>query len=328
LSQATKILRAASAAELYGVGPDDVTLAATPLYHSLAQRLVLLPLVTGGTAVLMEHFTPASWLDSVSRHKISFSIAVSSQLRQLLGRLDSAELGSLRCLVSSSALLDDETKAQLLSRLRCDFHECYGASEVAIATNLTAEAARHKLGSVGTAIPGASVVILGADGNLAESGVPGEILCRTPMAFSGYYLQPETTAAAMWGDYFRTGDLGRLDEDGFLTFLGRIKDIVITGGVNIYPKDVEDVVLLHPAVLECAVIALPSVELGEVVGVVLVWRDPTSAPPLRELGRLCMTHLADFQQPRQFFVLPELPRNAMGKLDKPALRRQYSTPPG
>lgn len=329
LSQHTKILRAAAAAELYGVTADDVTLAATPLYHSLAQRLVLMPLIMGGTSIVMEHFTPGNWISCVRQHGVTFSIAVSSQLKQILSVLvaGNGTLPSLRCLVSSSALLDDETKSKLLGYLSCDFHECYGASEVAIASNLSPQGAAHKLGSVGTAIPGTELLILGENGQPAPTGMPGEILCRTPMLFSGYYAQPDTTSAAMWGKYFRTGDLGKMDEDGFLFFLGRIKDIIISGGVNIYPKDIEDVISSHQAVKECAVIPLLDEQLGETVAAVVSFHEPDAPPELRELQRLCMARLGDFQQPRRFFCVNELPRNAMGKLDRPALRQKYSTNP-
>lgn len=327
LSQHTKLLRAAAAAALYGVREGDVTLAATPLYHSLAQRLVLLPLTTGGTSVVMEHFTPAAWIDAVRAQGVTFSIAVSSQLKQILDAVVDGKvlLPSLRCLVSSSALLDEDTKARLLTHLHCAFHECYGASEIAIATNLSPEAAARKLGSVGQAIPDTEVMILGEDGQPAPPDTPGEIVCRTPMLFSGYHAQPATTAAAMWGDYFRTGDRGKMDDEGFLYFLGRIKDIIICGGVNIDPKDIEDVVSRHPAVKECAAIPLLDEQLGEVVGVVVAFHDPAAAPDIRDLQRLCMQRLGDFQQPRRFYVVPALPRNALGKLDKPALRQAYTT---
>lgn len=144
------------------------------------------------------------------------------------------------------------------------------------------------------------------------------------MLFSGYYAQPDTTAAAMWGEHFRTGDLGKMDKDGFLYFLGRIKDIIITGGVNIYPKDIEDVIVAHPAVKECAVIPLLDEQLGEVPGAVVSFHDPDSRHDIRELQRLCMSRLGDFQQPRRFFIVRELPKNAMGKLDRPSLRKAYS----
>lgn len=326
LSQRTKLMRATAAAELYGVSADDVTLAATPLYHSLAQRLVLMPLISGGTSIVMAHFSPATWIAEVRRHGVTFSIAVSSQLRQILDVLIAGKetLPSLRCLVSSSALLDDATKARLLAHLPCEFHECYGASEIAIATNLSPGDASRKLGSVGTAIPGTDVLILDENGLLVPPNTPGEIVCRTTMLFSGYYAQPAATEAAMRGHYFRTGDLGMMDSDGFLYFLGRTKDIIICGGINIYPKDIEDVIATHPSVKECAAIPLPDEQLGEVVGVVVAVHAPDAPPAPRDLQRLCMQRLGDFQQPRRFFIVSELPRNAMGKLDKPALRQAYS----
>lgn len=326
LSQHTKILRADAAVELYGATADDVTLAATPLYHSLAQRLVLMSLISGRTSVVMTHFTSATWITTVRQHSVSVAIAVSSQLKLILAALayNNEMLLSLRCLVSSSSLLDSETKAKFLAHFSCEFHECYGASEIAIATNLSPEDASHKFGSVGTAAPGVDVLILDEYGQPAPCGCPGEILCRTPMLFSGYYSQHDTTAASMWGEYFRTGDLGKMDVDGYLFFLGRIKDIIITGGVNIYPKDIEDVISSHPTVSECAAIPLWDDQLGEVVGVVIAFHGSDNPPELRELQRLCMQRLGDFQQPRRFFVVQALPKNALGKLDKPALVQAYS----
>ena len=326
LSQETKQLRIQSAVELYGATDQDVTMAATPLYHSLAQRLVLLPLTTGGTSVLLTHFTPSLWMDAAARHQVSFTIAVSSQLKQILGLLETSatSLPAMRCIVSSSALLDEDTKRQLVARLHCDFHECYGASEIAFGTNLSPAAGQHKLGSVGTAIPGACIRVIDDKGSPVPTGTPGEIVCSTPMHFSGYYKQPELTAAAYIDDCFRTGDLGRLDDEGYLYFLGRIKDIVITGGINVYPQDIEDVVASLGFVRECAVIAVPDDRLGEVVGVVCALRDDAPADAQRDIQRACMARLADFQQPRRFFLIDELPRNAMGKLDRPRLRETYA----
>ncbi len=272
-------LRAEAAAGLYGVNADDVIMAATPLYHSLAQRLALMSLISGGTSVLMAHFhrRPGSRRPPPSQ---LFPSQSSSQLKQILNHLVSTgeSLPSLRCLVSSSAVLDEETKRQLLARLKGEFHECYGTSEIAIATNLTPTAARRKLGSVGMAIPGTELMILGDDGKQAPTGTAGEILCRTPMLYSGYYGQAQSTTAARWGDFFRTGDLGTMDDEGFLYFRGRIKDTIITGGVNVYPKDIEEVIASHPGVRECAAIPLLDDDMGEVAGVVIAFN---LTPPIR-----------------------------------------------
>jgi long-chain acyl-CoA synthetase len=317
LTQSTKLQRAHAAAELYSVSAEDRVLAATPLYHSLAERLVLLPLLKGATSILMAGFSASAWLECVASQRVSFSIAVSSQLKQIaaeLAKTPTLDVSSLRCIVSSSALLDVEVKADLLHRLRCDFHECYGTSEIAIASNLSSEQAKTKLQSVGTAAPHVDIKILGNDDQILPVGEVGEIVCKTPMLFGGYYQRPDLTAAAMWGDYFRTGDLGKLDEYGFLTFMGRAKDLIISGGINVYPHDIESVVASNPAVRECAAFAYPDARLGEVVALALVI-DATRFD-LRQLRFYCAEQLADFQMPRQFFIVDSLPRNSMGKLMK------------
>lgn len=332
LTQRTKLQRAAAAQALYGVNADDITLAATPLYHSLAERLVLLPLITGGTSVLMARFSPSEWLRHVAEEGVTFTIAVSSQLSQILPALKTATtpehnlVASLRCLVSSSARLDPQTKAEWLAHFHGEFHECYGASEIAIATNLSTEEARDKLKSVGRAAPGVDVKILAENGAWADTGEVGEIVCRTPMLFGGYYLRDDLTRAAMHGDYFRTGDLGRLDADGFLYFMGRAKELIISGGINVYPADVESAVAAAPGVAECAAFPLHDAGLGEVVGVALVARAGEEVN-LRTLRHHCARTLADFQLPRKFFVLPQLPRNGMGKIMKSALVAEFGGNP-
>lgn len=325
LSQETKVARAQSAIDLYRLNADDVVLAATPLHHSLADRMVLIPLLIGGTSVIMRHYNAASWLDTVEAHGVSFTIAVSSQLKQIIPLLDQRPAPtSLRCLVSSSAALDPASKAALLARLDCAFHEIYGASEIASATDLATRKHPAKLDTVGEAIPGIEVGILGRDEQLLPAGKAGEIVCRTPLMFSGYHLNPEATRDAMWNGYFRTGDEGLIDEDGFLHFLGRIKDIIIVGGINVYPRDIEEVVESHPDVLECAAVPVGDERLGEVVGVVVVARPEVAMLDERALKRLCAMRLGDAQQPHHFFQIQRLPRNEMGKIDKPALRARFS----
>lgn len=325
LLQKTKIERAKAAQQLYDVTSRDITLAATPLYHSLAERLVLLPLLTGGTAVIMPTFSAADWLETIEKMKVTFSIAVSSQLKQILPeiRKHPEKAKSLRCLVSSSAQLESRLKAELLSFLPCDFHECYGTSEIAIASNLSRKDGETKMTSVGKAALGVEIVIL--DDNERKLGInqPGEIACKTPMRFAGYYKRADLTNAAMWGEYFKTGDLGRLDNDGFLYFLGRKKDIIISGGINVYPQDIETVMLQHPMVRECAAIPIPDEQLGEIIGVVIVPQNK-EALNTRELQRLAARELADYQQPRRYILTDELPRNRMGKIMKRELVKVYA----
>jgi len=326
LTQATKLNRAIAAIELYGVTENDKTLAATPLYHSLAERLVLIPLLTGGTSVLMRTFSVSKWLQCISQEQVTFTIAVSSQLKQIAGSEELSshpvKLDSLRAVVSSSALLEHDIKTELLKKFNCDFHECYGASEIAIASNLSMTGV-GKLKSVGTAAPGVDIKILGKNDQVLGPGEAGEIVCKTPMLFGGYFNRPDLTKAAMWNGYFRTGDTGKLDEDGYLYFLGRNKDIIISGGINIYPPDIESVVNEFPSIVECAAFAFPDARLGEVIALALVVENPATFD-LRQLRFHCCDRLADFQQPRKFFTIEALPRNEMGKVMKFQLANMFS----
>jgi long-chain acyl-CoA synthetase len=318
LSQICKVKRADSAIRLYGITSADITLAATPLYHSLAERLVLLPLISGGTVSIMAGFSPEQWFTTIENDHISFTIAVSSQLKTINDQLTNStyNLRSLRCLVSSSERLPLLLKQNLIKQFKCEFHECYGASEVAIISNLDQTHGDNKLSSVGKSINDVSIVILDDGGNKLPTGTIGEIACKTPMLFSGYHQREAQTKASMVDNYFLTGDLGKLDNDDFLYFCGRKKEIIITGGINVYPKDIEEILLRHPEIDEAAVIPLPDDSLGEIITAVIV---SNRAINKRELQRLCAKELADFQQPRKYIFLDNLPKNALGKVMKSTL---------
>ena len=313
--QRTKLIRARVTADLYGLNAHERILAATPMYHSLALRLTLMPLLLGATAVIMPRFSVSAWLATLAEQAITFTIAVSSQLVQV-AQNDAAALhgiSALRCIVSSSALLETSVKQRLCAMLQCEFHECYGTSETSTATDLALDPKDMTLASVGRALPGVDLRIVDAAGQDVPAGEEGEILCRTPLLFAGYYKRPELTRQAMLGDYFRTGDAGRLDAEGYLYFRGRLKEIIITGGINVYPKDVEEAVETLPWIAECAAFALPDPGLGEVVALAIVPREGSEVD-LRAVRMLCAERLADYQQPRKFFTLAALPRNAMGKM--------------
>lgn len=324
LTQKNKYDRAMAAIDLYSITHKDVILAATPLYHSLAERLVIIPLLIGGTSILMSRFSPTLWLDCVKNQSVTFTIAVSSQLVKIAEVLNSPflpDINTLKCLVSSSAQLEDHVKAELLAKLKCNFHECYGTSEIAIATDLDITTLKKKLKSVGRMASNVDVKILTADGRIVENGESGEIICKTPMLFGGYYKLPEMTEKAMVQGYFKTGDLGLIDEDGFLYFLGREKDIIISGGINIYPRDIEDIICQMPSVEECVAFPYPDENLGEIIAVAIVLRAEGEFNE-RETKFHCVKNLADFQQPRKYFVISQLPRNNMGKIMKHELLDQ------
>ncbi len=318
LTQNNKYQRAMAHISLYNITKEDNILAATPLYHSLAERLVLIPLLIGGTSVLLPRFSPNIWLNCVKDFQVTFTIAVSAQLSQIAELLSSPfipKIHSLRSVVSSSALLEPHVKSELIEKLKCDFHEMYGTSETSTVTNINFKQSLNQKQSVGRPLPEADLRILRKNGELAKTNEIGEIACRTSLMCNGYYGMPEIFDKALKDGYFKTGDMGYLDEDGFLYFSGRKKELIITGGINIYPFDVENCVSKIPEVSECAAFAYPDERLGEVVAVAVVIKENCTLNK-RTIQVQCARNLADFQQPHKIFFVDELPKNAMGKLVK------------
>lgn len=315
LTQGVKIERAKAAIKLYNVTASDITLIATPLYHSLAERLLFVSLLSGGTAVIMSKFDIAKWVERISTLRVTFTIAVSSQLKQIINyqRNYDADFSTLRCLVSSSALLDTHTKLQLIELLSCEFHECYGTSEIAIATNVKFSPEKS-LPTVGTAIEGVDVKILAPNGGFANENSQGEIICKTPMMFSGYFNLPEKTREAFHDGYFKTGDLGYLDEKGNLFYLGRSKDVIITGGINVYPNDIDALLNELDEITECYAFPMQDERLGEVVAVAI--KPKLKDINLKKISRYCMKNLSDAQQPRHYVIFDEFPKTALGKIER------------
>ncbi|MGE5422986.1 MAG: class I adenylate-forming enzyme family protein [Ignavibacteriales bacterium] len=321
LTQNNKYLRANAHIRMYNITKDDNILAATPLYHSLAERLVIMPLIIGGTSILLPRFTPHIWLNCIKEQNVTFTIAVSAQLAQMAELLSSPfipEIDSLRCIVSSSALLEPYVRKELIDKLRCDFHEMYGTSETSTVTNINFKEALNKQKSVGRSFPDVDIRILGDNGELLGIGEIGEIACKSPLICNGYYGLPDVFQNAMADGYFRTGDLGYLDEDGYLYFSGRKKELIITGGINVYPIDVEKCVMEIPEISECAAFAYPDERLGEVVALAIVVKKDVTLKK-RKVQVQCARNLADFQQPHKIYFVDDLPKNAMGKLVKSQL---------
>jgi len=257
----------------------------------------------------------------VKDQRVTFTIAVSAQLSQIAQLLSSPfvpEISSLRSVVSSSALLEPHVRNELIQKLQCDFHEMYGTSECSTVTSINFREAVDKQRSVGKPLPGVELRILADDGTEVNPGDTGEIAVKTPLLCAGYYGMPEMMKEALVDGFFRTGDLGYVDKDGYLYFSGRKKELIITGGVNVYPQDVERVVSALPEVSECAAFPYSDERLGEVVALAVVCKKGLTLKK-RAVQVHCAKNLADFQQPHKIFFLSELPKNSMGKLTKSKL---------
>ena len=319
ISQQNKVDRSLAHIRVYGLTKEDRILAATPLYHSLAERLVILPLILGATSILLPRFTPAIWLKCAEEQKPTFTIAVSAQLAQILELIkqtDAQGIDSFRSIVSSSALLEEKVKLELIEKLQCEFHEMYGTSETSTATDICFQTARNKQKSVGLPFDEAEVKILRDDED-TECAVRevGEIAVKSKLTCKGYYKLKNMMDLATTDGFFRTGDLGYLDEDGYLYFAGRKKELIITGAINVYPNDVDAVVSQLTAVEECAAFSYPDERLGEVVALAIVVKEDCELNE-RTVKVFCARNLADFQQPHKIFFVDMLPKNAMGKLQR------------
>ncbi len=303
----TKINRIFKATKnIYNLDCDDVVLVSTPLYHSLAQRSLLLPLLIGGTAVVLGKFNVKKWLEGVYYHKVSFLFSVSSQLESIANELEhenSFQFDSLKTIVSSSALLRKNIKEKLLTIFNCKIHECYGASEVGVVSDFIMDGNSNKLGSVGKALPFVDIKIK-----------DGEITCRTETSFKGYLKKNQSIERGLdENGYFHTGDLGYLDGEGYLYYLGRKKELIITGGVNIYPSDIETILNDINGVRGSAVIGVEDSSLGQVICAVI---EADKTISIGSIQRVCLMELTDYQQPKYYKVVEKLPRSGLGKIMK------------
>ncbi|KZN55678.1 hypothetical protein N474_14115 [Pseudoalteromonas luteoviolacea CPMOR-2] len=326
LSQQCKIARAFEATvNYYSLSKTDVVLVSTPLYHSLAERGLLMPLMLGATTVIMPKFNIKKWFDLITNYGVTFMFSVSSQLESLIPELQKGhDLSSLKCIVSSSAVLPSETKDRLLQHLDCRLHECYGASEVGVVTDFCVSEDRHKRGSVGKPLPFVSLKIVDKDGLQVAPSEVGEIVCTTSTAFNGYHKLPEQTKKAYDKDgYFSTGDLGYLDDDGYLYYVGRNKEVISTGGINVYPQDIESVIKTHPHIADCVAFGIPDQKFGEVVKVVYVSNEADSVIDEMEIRKLCFEQLTDYQQPRELLQVPCLERSGLGKILRNEVKLKY-----
>jgi long-chain acyl-CoA synthetase len=225
--------------------------------------------------------------------------------------------------VSCCALLNHETKVRLIAELKCNFHECYGVSEVGVISDLGNEDPSTKVHSVGKAVSGATVKIIDGNQNEVPTGEVGEIICASHMRFSRYYKNQTATQKSLIDGFFFTGDMGYLDEDGYLVFSGRKKELIITGGSNVFPKDIEAVLNENTQVKECAVIGIPDKQFGEAVLALIIKKNDGDLSE-RDLQNFCLHRLADVQKPLAYVFVDDFPRTSLGKIIKPKLVKKFS----
>ena len=277
--------------------------------------------------VLMRWFDPAAFVAHIEEHRLELSAVVPTMLQILLGLpLEDHDLSSLRYLSSGGAPLAPEVEQAFCRRVpSVSIRQGYGLTESAalISTN---PAGAERMGSVGRPVPGTDVEIRDEEGRALTAGEAGEVCARSPGIMQGYWRAPDATAEAVQDGWLHTGDIGYLDADGYLYIVDRKKDLIIRGGFNVYPRDVEDVLVQHPAVQMAAVVGRPSERHGEEV-VAFVSLAPDAQITGEDLIAWAREHIGGYKYPREVHVVGAIPLTAVGKIDRKAMRAQLALSP-
>jgi len=273
----------------------------------------------GGRTILMRWFDPASWVKLAEEHRVQVSALVPSMIQMLLGQpLEKADLSELTFISSGASPLAEEVRREFEARVpSAMIYEGYGCTESATLISSNPYGAR-RVGSVGRPVAGCEVSIQDDSGAELPAGQDGEICVRSPGVMTGYWRSEDTSALA--GGWLHTGDIGHLDADGYLYVVDRKKDLILRGGFNVFPRDVEDVLLAHPAVALAGVVGRPDVRLGEEV-VAFVSLRPDASATADELTEHARRHLAANKYPREITIVPTVPLTSVGKLDRKKLRQ-------
>jgi len=309
--------------------PDEIRmLVATPLSHAAAA--VFVPtLMKGGALYAMSGFSPAEFFGMVEKHKITTTFLVPVMVYVLLdsAEAESADMSSMETLIYGASAMSPTRLADGIRKWGPIFFQCYGQSEAPMVLSHLKKADHdlskpERLASCGRPTPWVRLALLDDDCNPVPPGEPGEICVRGPLVMAGYRGLPEQTAEAFEGGWMHTGDVGRFDEDGFLYIVDRKKDMIITGGFNVFPREIEDVIATHPSVAQVAVIGVPDETWGEAVKAVVVAR-PGETVDVDALVALVKEAKGSVQAPKSVDVVDAIPLSALGKPDKKTLRQQY-----
>jgi acyl-CoA synthetase (AMP-forming)/AMP-acid ligase II len=318
----------AAASEWYDCGFEDVSLACMPQFHIGGCIVGLIGIYRGARTVIVRQFDPAEILRLIPAERVTHALFVPAMLLFLLrtSGCQETDFRSLRHIVYGASPIPLELQREAMATFGCDFGQLYGLTEVTgIATLLPPQdhdPGSPRMHSCGKPLRNAEIKVVGGDGVTLPPKQVGEIVVRTPQLMKGYWRQPEATAVAIRDGWFHTGDAGYFDEDGFLYVHDRVKDMVISGGENIYPAEVENALYGHPAVADVGVIGVPDDRWGEAVKAIVV-RKPGIEVGERELIDFCRERIAHYKAPSSVDFVAELPRNPSGKILKRVLRAPY-----
>ncbi|WP_336971967.1 AMP-binding protein [Sphingobium aromaticiconvertens] len=310
-------------------GDDEVLLSPLPSFHIGGMSWVCTALVRGATAHVIADTSSATILDNCLAHGITRTFIVPTLVRGLIGEMDArgVRVPTLRGIHYGAASMDPALLERSVDRIGCRFLQYYGMTEITGTMSILGPDQHDasnptRLRSVGRPLPGFSIAVRGPDAALLPIDTPGEIWVNGPSLLTEYWNKPEATAEALIDGWYRSGDGGRLDKDGFLFLTDRIKDMIVSGGENVYPAEVEAVLRDHPAILDCAVFGLPHPKWGEGVTAALELR-PGHAVEAEEVIAFARLSLAAYKIPRRIEVGVPLPRTASGKVQRAMIRKYF-----
>jgi long-chain acyl-CoA synthetase len=309
-----------TATTLLSLSPDDVVMGCLPLFHAFGQSCALNAAVCSGACLtLVPRFDPRTALSVMERDRVTVFEGVPTMYSALLQHEGTADTSALRLAVSGGAALPVTVLEDFEAAFGAPILEGYGLSETSPVASFNHPDRPRKAGSIGTPVKGVQMRLLDDDGHDVPAGEVGEIAIRGHNIMRGYHNRPDATREAIPDGWFRSGDIARQDEDGYFFIVDRKKDLIIRGGYNVYPREIEEVLYQHPAVVEAAVVAIPHPELGEEVGAAVALREEVDPAEIREFVR---ERVAAYKYPRRVWVVDVLPKGPTGKI----LRREVVVP--
>jgi long-chain acyl-CoA synthetase len=324
LTHANLTLNARGSADLFDLGSEVIVLGALPLFHSFGQTCSMNATIGGGgTLTLLPRFDPGKALEIIQRDRVNVFQGVPTMYGAMLHHpdRDQFDVSTLKLCGSGGSAMPVELLRGFDAAFGCKILEGYGLSETSPVASFNHADRERKPGSIGTPIKNVEMRVVDDDGNELPQGEVGEIVIRGYNVMKGYWQRPEATAETIVDGWLHTGDMGRIDEDGYFYVVDRKKELIIRGGYNVYPREVEEVLYEHPAVREAAVLGVPHDEYGEEVGAAVALKDGASATP-EELRDYVKGQVAAYKYPRVVWLVDDLPKGPTGKI----LKREISPP--
>jgi acyl-CoA synthetase (AMP-forming)/AMP-acid ligase II len=308
--------------------PGDTVLAAMPFFHVAGVNVALIAMASGARSAILRDAAPQLILDTIGKERVNHAFLAPALIQMLMQApgIGAADLSSMQSLTYGASPISEDLLKRASARFRCQFIQLYGMTETCGAgtflPNADHDLSKGKLRSCGAAWPGLELKIVSADGAEVPRGAVGEVLIRSSVVMKGYWNKPEATADSIRDGWMRTGDAAYMDDDGYVFICDRVKDMIVTGGENVYPAEVENALFGHPAIADAAVIGVPDDTWGEAVKAIVVAK-PGAPRDAADIIAWARARIANFKTPKSVDFVDAIPRNITGKILRRELREPY-----